>query len=348
MGRVKLKIKRLENSSSRQVTYSKRKAGILKKAKELSILCDIDLVLLMFAPNGKPTICVGDRSNIEEVVARFAQVSPQERAKRKLESLEALRKTFKKLDHDVNIQEFLGSSTQTVEELTNHLRSLHGQILDVQKRLSYWTDPDKISNIDHIRAMEQSLKESLSRIQAHKENYGKQLISLECSGQFQNDMHFSSGLGCVRGASPLSWLHNNDGQQLMLPQDANLIPQRDVGCSTDTSLQNYPAYFSTGKQTDANDQVQEESLHEFSPSACLRLQLGGQYPYQSYGQNLLSDRTFKPDTENSLQESTIDYQVNQFETPRPGYDANFQNWASTSGTCGVAIYDEQSYTQQPN
>ncbi|RRT34388.1 hypothetical protein BHE74_00059708 [Ensete ventricosum] len=61
MGRVKLKIKRLENSSSRQVTYSKRKAGILKKAKELSILCDIDLVLLMFAPNGKPTICVGDR-----------------------------------------------------------------------------------------------------------------------------------------------------------------------------------------------------------------------------------------------------------------------------------------------
>lgn len=61
MGRVKLKIKRLENLSSRQVTYSKRKAGILKKAKELSILCDIDLVLLMFAPNGKPTICVGER-----------------------------------------------------------------------------------------------------------------------------------------------------------------------------------------------------------------------------------------------------------------------------------------------
>ncbi|KAG6487529.1 hypothetical protein ZIOFF_056117 [Zingiber officinale] len=109
MGRVKLKIKRLENSSSRQVTYSKRKAGILKKAKELSILCDIDLLLIMFAPNAKPTICIGDRSNIEKVVERFAQVSLQERTKRKLESLEALKKTFKKLDHDVNIQEFLGS-----------------------------------------------------------------------------------------------------------------------------------------------------------------------------------------------------------------------------------------------
>lgn len=61
MGRVKLKIKRLENTSGRQVTYSKRRAGILKKAKELSILCDIDVVLLMFSPTGKPTLCLGER-----------------------------------------------------------------------------------------------------------------------------------------------------------------------------------------------------------------------------------------------------------------------------------------------
>ncbi|CAL9065764.1 agamous-like MADS-box protein AGL65 isoform X1 [Musa acuminata AAA Group] len=339
MGRVKLKIKRLENSSSRQVTYSKRKAGVMKKAKELSILCDIDLVLLMFAPNGKPTVCVGDRSNIEEVVARFSQVSQQERAKRKLESLEALKKTFKKLDHDVNIQEFLGPSTQTVEELASYLGSLHGQLLDVQKRLSYWADPDEISDIDHIRAMEQSLKESLSRIQAHKENFGRQLISVDCCGQFQNDIHLHSGFNYGQGASPVSWLHNNDGQQLMLPQDSNLLSQRDIGCSADTPLQNCNAYFSTGEQTDANEQVQEGSLHEYSPNACLRLQLGGQYPYQSYCQNLVSERTFKPDAENSLQESTIDYQVNHF-------DASFQNWASTSATCGVSMYDEQSYTQQ--
>lgn len=61
MGRVKLKIKRLENNSGRQVTYSKRRSGILKKAKELSILCDIDLILIMFSPTDKPTICIGDR-----------------------------------------------------------------------------------------------------------------------------------------------------------------------------------------------------------------------------------------------------------------------------------------------
>ncbi|KAF0896197.1 hypothetical protein E2562_019685 [Oryza meyeriana var. granulata] len=115
MGRVKLKIKKLENSG-RHVTYSKRRSGILKKAKELSILCDIPLILLMFSPTDKPTICVGDNSSIEDVITKYAQQTPQERAKRKLESLEALKKTFKKLDHDVNIQDFLGSGGQTVEE----------------------------------------------------------------------------------------------------------------------------------------------------------------------------------------------------------------------------------------
>lgn len=61
MGRVKLKIKKLESMSNRHVTYSKRKSGILKKAKELSILCDVEIVLLMFSPTGKATLLQGER-----------------------------------------------------------------------------------------------------------------------------------------------------------------------------------------------------------------------------------------------------------------------------------------------
>lgn len=61
MGRVKLKIKRLDNTNGRQATYAKRKNGIMKKANELSILCDIDIVLLMFSPTGKPSLCGGMR-----------------------------------------------------------------------------------------------------------------------------------------------------------------------------------------------------------------------------------------------------------------------------------------------
>ncbi|KAA8529412.1 hypothetical protein F0562_033789 [Nyssa sinensis] len=135
MGRVKLKIKRLENSNGRQSTYAKRKHGIIKKANELSILCDIDIVLLMFSPSGKPMLCNGKNSSIEGVIEKFAQLTPQERAKRKLESLEALKKTFKKLDHHVNIQDFIGSSYQSVEDLTHKTKLMRTQLLELQNRL---------------------------------------------------------------------------------------------------------------------------------------------------------------------------------------------------------------------
>lgn len=39
-------------------------------------------------------------------------------------------------------------------------------------------------------------------------------------------MHLPLGLSYAQGASSVSWLQNTDGQQLMLPQDANLISQR--------------------------------------------------------------------------------------------------------------------------
>ncbi|RWR93895.1 Transcription factor [Cinnamomum micranthum f. kanehirae] len=351
MGRVKLKIKRLENISGRQVTYSKRKAGILKKAKELSILCDIDIALLMFSPTGKPTLCLGERSNIEEVIAKFAQLTPQERAKRKLESLEALKKTFKKLDHDVNIQDFLGTSAQTVEELSNHSKLLQSQLSEIHKRLSYWSDPDKINDIDHIRAMEESLKESLSRIRSHKDDFGKQqLMPLECTGQFQNGIHLPLGMGDEQEAQPISWLHNGDSQQMMLSEDPNLLPQRDMECCRGASLPSYSGYFSTGKQADIDRTAQEGVLNELNRNACLRLELGGQYPYQSYNLNLLNEKKFKTETEMNLQDShVVDYRINGFELPRPSYDTDHHhNWASTSGSCAITMFDEHSYAQQPN
>ncbi|GMP95706.1 hypothetical protein CsSME_00044646 [Camellia sinensis var. sinensis] len=85
MGRVKLKIKRLESISNQQVTYSRRRNGILKKAKELFILCDIDIVLLMFSPTGKATLFRREYSNIEEVITKFTQLTPQKRTKRSVQ-----------------------------------------------------------------------------------------------------------------------------------------------------------------------------------------------------------------------------------------------------------------------
>ncbi|XVF44893.1 hypothetical protein PTKIN_Ptkin02bG0160000 [Pterospermum kingtungense] len=53
MGRGKIAIRRIDNSTSRQVTFSKRRNGLLKKARELSILCDAEVGLIIFSSTGK-------------------------------------------------------------------------------------------------------------------------------------------------------------------------------------------------------------------------------------------------------------------------------------------------------
>ncbi|XP_042385768.1 calcium-dependent protein kinase 5-like [Zingiber officinale] len=53
MGRGRVEVRRIENKINRKVTFSKRKAGLLKKAYELSVLCDVELSLIIFSSRGK-------------------------------------------------------------------------------------------------------------------------------------------------------------------------------------------------------------------------------------------------------------------------------------------------------
>ncbi|KAJ8645420.1 hypothetical protein MRB53_007168 [Persea americana] len=53
MGRQKIEIKKIENEDSRQVCFSKRRAGLFKKASELCILCGAEIAIIVFSPAGK-------------------------------------------------------------------------------------------------------------------------------------------------------------------------------------------------------------------------------------------------------------------------------------------------------
>lgn len=53
MGRGKIEIKRIENTTNRQVTFCKRRNGLLKKAYELSVLCDAEVSLIVFSSRGR-------------------------------------------------------------------------------------------------------------------------------------------------------------------------------------------------------------------------------------------------------------------------------------------------------
>lgn len=53
MAREKIQIKKIDNVTARQVTFSKRRRGLFKKAQELSILCDAQVALIIFSATGK-------------------------------------------------------------------------------------------------------------------------------------------------------------------------------------------------------------------------------------------------------------------------------------------------------
>lgn len=53
MGRGRVELKRIDNKMNRQVTFSKRRNGLLKKAYELCVLCDAEVALIIFSSKGK-------------------------------------------------------------------------------------------------------------------------------------------------------------------------------------------------------------------------------------------------------------------------------------------------------
>nr|ACR16050.1 DEFICIENS-like MADS-box transcription factor [Spiranthes odorata] len=75
MGRGKIQIKKIENPTSRQVTYSKRRLGIMKKAKELTVLCDAQVFLIMFSSSGKLAEYCGPSPDINEILHRYQKVT---------------------------------------------------------------------------------------------------------------------------------------------------------------------------------------------------------------------------------------------------------------------------------
>lgn len=356
MGRVKLKIQRLENITNRQVTYGKRRNGILKKAQELSVLCDIHIFLLMFSPNGKPSVFCGENSNIAEMIAKYAQLTPKERAKRRLESLETLKRNFKKVDQDVDIEEFLNASNPSIEEMRGQVAVLKGRIAEVQKRLSWWTNPDKIDDIEHLNQMETSLTDSLNGVrQLKQEKFApNQMMSFDCPSQSQNPMTFPGISTGDQDCQTQSWLPGNMVQQMMFPNDSHFLTNRDIEISRDASFPSCSGFFGNLKLQDLDKGIPPKidrqddgiSVDDYASSSYLRLPIGEQFPCPSYG-NLTFPCIMDPGREANFQPTTLDYQINgNFELPRSVYNSMQHSLVASPGSCAISMFNENAYAQK--
>ncbi|KAG2661735.1 hypothetical protein PVAP13_1KG109600 [Panicum virgatum] len=69
MARERREIKRIESAAARQVTFSKRRRGLFKKAEELSVLCDADVALIVFSSTGKLSQFAS--SSMNEIIDKY-------------------------------------------------------------------------------------------------------------------------------------------------------------------------------------------------------------------------------------------------------------------------------------
>ncbi|KAJ8747975.1 hypothetical protein K2173_012948 [Erythroxylum novogranatense] len=174
MGRVKLQIKRIENTTNRQVTFSKRRSGIIKKAYELSVLCDVDVALLMFSPSGRLSLFSGNKS-IEDILMRYVNLSEHERGRKtnSRQPFQFLQRSLSKLkaegDRSYQPPSSPADNDFQVEELQQEIARLQSQIEKMQKNLRIFEgDFSHITTLYEAEYQEQILEETLKLVRMHK------------------------------------------------------------------------------------------------------------------------------------------------------------------------------------
>ncbi|KAG8378226.1 hypothetical protein BUALT_Bualt08G0115700 [Buddleja alternifolia] len=165
MGRGRIEVKRIENNTSRQVTFSKRRAGLMKKTHELSVLCDAQIGLIVFSNKGKlseyctPPLCM---KQIIDKYVKTKGVSIPER------------------DNRVGAVPY---NEQAYRELTR----MKNETLNLQLSLQRYKGDDLSSvQFEELSELEQQLELSVNKVRARKfqllheqlENLKRTFISL--------------------------------------------------------------------------------------------------------------------------------------------------------------------------
>ncbi|XP_004693151.2 PREDICTED: myocyte-specific enhancer factor 2A isoform X2 [Condylura cristata] len=90
MGRKKIQITRIMDERNRQVTFTKRKFGLMKKAYELSVLCDCEIALIIFNSSNK--LFQYASTDMDKVLLKYTEYNEPHESRTNSDIVETLRK----------------------------------------------------------------------------------------------------------------------------------------------------------------------------------------------------------------------------------------------------------------
>ncbi|XP_029533320.1 myocyte-specific enhancer factor 2C isoform X4 [Oncorhynchus nerka] len=114
MGRKKIQITRIMDERNRQVTFTKRKFGLMKKAYELSVLCDCEIALIIFNSTNK--LFQYASTDMDKVLLKYTEYNEPHESRTNSDIVEALSKKENKGGESPELESALTLTPRTEEK----------------------------------------------------------------------------------------------------------------------------------------------------------------------------------------------------------------------------------------
>ncbi|XVF00646.1 hypothetical protein REPUB_Repub04eG0019000 [Reevesia pubescens] len=209
LGRQKVEMVKMKNDSNLQVTFSKRRSGLFKKASELCTLCGTEIGIVVFSP-GKKVFSFG-HPEIGTVIDRYLNGNPPETSGT-MQLIEAHR--------NANVRELNMQLTEVVSQLD--AEKLRGEVLNKIRKANqnqyWWEAPIEELSLPQLQQLKSALEEM-------KKNVAKQAEKLFI--QSANHQQFYIGSTSSAGVHPNYETNNIAFDANMMPQEynaPNIIP----------------------------------------------------------------------------------------------------------------------------
>ncbi|XP_073113592.1 MADS-box transcription factor 26-like [Elaeis guineensis] len=166
MARGKVQMRRIENPVHRQVTFCKRRAGLLKKAKELSVLTDADIGIIIFSTHGK-LYELATRGTMEGLIERYRKTSGEAQTEggEVIQAQESFKQEISVLKQEINILQkclrYMSGDMGASDNMT--LEELHA----LERHLEIWTYHVRATKMQVMFQEIQSLKNKIVEQNGH-------------------------------------------------------------------------------------------------------------------------------------------------------------------------------------
>ncbi|KER33528.1 hypothetical protein T265_00639 [Opisthorchis viverrini] len=278
MGRKKILIKRIDDERNRQVTFTKRKLGLMKKAYELSILCDCEIALIVFTSSQK--LFQYASSDMDKILLRYTEFNEPHESKTNRDIVELLNRKENKLSSLSDAGATSDSSDRMFPCAVDQLSGLATSVLNDTR-----SQPLLQCNSTDFHGVDLELPCTSSNPVISRCGHD-QFKELKLHGPDRNSSD----------ASPLSTLDRHSPSLFLTPKHLNMIPSSTASPSNVTATQGNELRCRTANLS--GDSPGSRSMAYCSPDLSMMCDNGPQHFHQTALLPGEGNRTFTSEKNN--------------------------------------------------